>query len=306
MVRMTIRRRFARTLGAAGIGVGLLLAVPGLAGASTVSSTATTVTVVDQANVPRGTLVDLGPGGNTLEVTEGGQPVTAVAPCVQMGAGTVRCPIAGISGIVVNANGGNDTVQVTLSVPAGIKSTLRGGPGDDVLEGGNTRDLIVGGPGGDQMLGNGNRDTVSYAGIAKKISATIGGGFISGSTLDGPPGSRDQIVPDIEILIGGKKPNKLIGSNQANVLIGGPRSDRLRGEGGNDRVFGQRGNDYLLGNDGNDLLKGGKGHDKFSGGNGIDRLLARDNTADPVIDCGPPAAPELVKFDPGMDFPGNC
>jgi Ca2+-binding RTX toxin-like protein len=261
--------------------------------------------------VPRTTLVVLGGGGNFYEVTEGGAQVTTPTggPCNSVGGGTaVRCPAAGITQILVDTRAGDDIVQIGLNVSATVKGLIKGGPGDDILEGGQGPDTINGGPGGDQMIGNTNRDTVTYAGVAKKIRAQIGGGFVSGSTLDGPVGSRDQIVGDIEILVGGSKPNSLTGSGAGNVLIGGPKQDRLVGEDGNDRVFGRGGNDYVIGRNGNDRLVGGGGNDKIAGGNGTDALFARDNQLDAVIDCGPGNnALERVRYDLGLDNPPlNC
>jgi Ca2+-binding RTX toxin-like protein len=256
-------------------------------------------------------MVVLAGGGNFYEVTEGGAQVTTPTAglCNSVAGGTaVRCPAAGVTQILVDTRAGDDIVQIGLSVSPAVKGLIKGGTGDDILEGGQGSDTINGGRGGDQMVGNTNRDTVTYAGVAKTIRARIGGGFVSGSTLDGPVGSRDQIVGDIEILVGGSKENSLTGSGAGNVLIGGPKQDRLVGEGGNDRVLGRGGNDYVIGRNGNDRLVGGGDTDKLIGGNGIDALFARDNHLDLLIDCGPGNnALERVRYDVGLDNPPlNC
>ena len=185
---------------------------------------------------------------------------------------------------------------------------IRGKTGDDTLEGGNGKDIIEGGVGGDQMIGNGNVDTVTYAGVRKPLRAQIGGGFVSGSTLDGPVGSRDQVGGDIENLIGGVKTNKLTGSGTDNRLLGGPKQDRLRGNGGDDVVIGKAGRDYVIGKGGNDRLKGGADHDKIAGGGGLDKLFALDGGFDGPINCGPGNnAQESATYDVGIDpVPANC
>jgi Ca2+-binding RTX toxin-like protein len=243
-------------------------------------------------------------------VDEGAPMTTPTAgPCnLVAGGNTVRCPSAGITRILVDTGGGSDIVQIQLSVPATVKSVIKGRSGDDILEGGQGTDTIDGGTGGDQMVGNGNVDTVTYAGVAKPLKALIGGGFVSGSVLDGPAGSRDQVAADIENLIGGRKRNKLVGSNAANVLLGGPKQDKLRGEGGGDKIKGKAGLDYVIGGNGNDILVGGPDRDKIAGGNGIDKLFALDNHFDAPINCGPGNnALESATYDVGLDpLPINC
>jgi Ca2+-binding RTX toxin-like protein len=300
---MSSARRLSLGIGAVALA---LLALPALAGASTVSSAGGTIKVVDPQNLPLNTQIQLAAGGNSIGVSEAPNPVVAGPGCVQQGA-NARCPIAGVARIVVDARGGDDQVQINLNVPANLRGAINGGTGDDVLEGGNTRDLIVGGPNGDQMVGNGNFDTASYQGVPRRVRARIGGpGFVSGSVLDGPAGSRDQIVGDIEALIGGRRANNLQGNGLANKLVGGPRTDKLRGLAGNDRVLGRKGRDYVVGGDNDDRLVGGRGRDKIGGGNGIDRLNSKDGLAEVFVNCGPPAQPEFVKFDQGLDFPTNC
>ncbi len=296
------KRRLFRPLGSLAIGIGALLVMPGLASASDVTLKGGALVVTDPAGVGRNTQIELGGGGAVYQVDEAAPMSTpAGSGCnLVMGGNAVRCPSAGVNRILVNAAAGNDIVQIQLSVPPNVRSVIKGGAGDDTLEGGAGQDKIDGGPGGDQMVGNGNVDTVTYAGVAQPIRALIGGGTVSGSVLDGPAGSRDQIVPVIENLIGGKKRNKLIGSNQDNLLVGGPKQDVLKGQGGNDKVLGKSGLDYVIGGDGGDKLNGGPDRDKLIGGNGIDHLLALDGGFDAPISCGPGNnAQESAKIDPG-------
>ena len=295
-------KRGFRPLGSFVVGIGALLALPGLASASDVAVKGNAIVVTDSAGVVRNTQIELGGGGNVYQVDEGAPMTTPTAgPCnLVAGGNTVHCPAAGITRILVDTGGGSDIVQIQLSVPANVKSLIRGDGGDDILEGGQGQDKIDGGPGGDQMVGNGNVDTVTYAKVPKTVRALIGGGFVSGSVLDGPAGSRDQVAADIENLIGGLKHNKLIGSNQNNTLVGGPKQDKLGGQGGNYKVLGKGGLDYVVGGDGGDRLNGGPDRDKIIGGNGIDHLFALDGGFDAPISCGPGNnAQESAKIDPG-------
>jgi Ca2+-binding RTX toxin-like protein len=302
--------RLFRPLGSLVIGVGALLVMPGLASASDVTLKGGALVVTDPAGVGRNTQIELGGGGNVYQVDEAAPMSTpAGSGCnLVMGGNAVRCPAAGVNRILVDTGAGNDIVQIQLSVPANVRSVIRGDGGDDTLEGGQGQDKITGGPGGDQMVGNGNVDTVTYAGVARPIRAQIGGGFVSGSVLDGPAGSRDQIVADIENLIGGNKHNKLFGSNQDNTLVGGPKQDVLKGRGGKDQVLGKGGPDYVIGGDGGDKLNGGGDRDKIIGGNGIDHLFALDGSVDAAISCGSGNnAQESAKIDPGIDpAPISC
>src|SRR5262245_55945638 len=56
--------------------------------------------------------------------------------------------------IVVNAGGGNDTVDASaLGATTYNNATINGGEGDDLLTGGARNDLIEGGPGEDRVVG---------------------------------------------------------------------------------------------------------------------------------------------------------
>ena len=306
---MISKRGMVRSLSVALTGAGLL-ALPGLASASDVTLNGNALVLTDPAGAARNSQIELGGGGNFLQVDEGAPMTTPTGGgCnLVMGGTAVRCPAAGVTRILVDAGVGADIVQVRLSIPATVSSVIRGKKGDDILEGGNGPDKIDGGVGGDQLIGNGNKDTVTYAGVSQPLSAQIGGGFVSGSALDGPVGSRDQVGPDIENLIGGTKHNKLTGSNAGNRLVGGPKQDKLVGKGGNDIVLGKAGRDYVIGKGGNDRLKGGPDHDKIAGGGGLDKLFALDGGFDGPINCGPGNnALESATYDVGIDpLPVNC
>ena len=61
--------------------------------------------------------------------------------------------------LVVNANGGNDTITATGNLAALITLTLDGGGGNDTIIAGNGADLILGGTGNDIVRGGQGNDT---------------------------------------------------------------------------------------------------------------------------------------------------
>jgi Ca2+-binding RTX toxin-like protein len=61
--------------------------------------------------------------------------------------------------LVLNANGGDDTISATGNLAALIKLTIDGGAGNDTIRGGNGADLLIGGDGNDFIDGNQGNDT---------------------------------------------------------------------------------------------------------------------------------------------------
>jgi hypothetical protein len=127
--------------------------------------------------------------------------------------------------VVVNALAGNDYVKLfgnsfnVLSIPA----TLKGGGGNDYLEGGKAADNIYGEGGNDNLMGG-----------------------------DG-----------VDSLYGGDGNDRIEGGNQNDYLYGGNGNDKLWGNAGVDSIFGQDGDDYLNGGASKDYLNGGSGTDTF-------------------------------------------
>jgi len=100
------------------------------------------------------------------------------------------CEAAAIGGFEVNAGAGDDHVVVDPKVR--IPVTLRGGPGNDRMDGGGGADKLIGGPGNDILNGHGGNDS----------------------------------------LFGGPDDDFLLGGSGDDILSGGPGDDRLRGQSG--------------------------------------------------------------------------
>jgi Ca2+-binding RTX toxin-like protein len=114
---------------------------------------------------------------------------------------------------------------------------LTGGSGDDILTGdgnvniltgGAGNDLLAGGAGADKLYGDAGKDTVSYAGSAIAVDASLA----SGTGLGGDAAGDEYF--DIENLIGGDGEDTLTGDGSDNVLTGGIGADSLVGGLGTD------------------------------------------------------------------------
>ncbi|MGN6254580.1 MAG: hypothetical protein ACTHO8_06315 [Solirubrobacterales bacterium] len=104
------------------------------------------------------------------------------------------CAAPAIAGFEVNAGGGNDKIILASDIP--IPATIRGGPGDDKLVGGNVSDKILGGSGNDVLFGRRGDDWL----------------------LGGPGDDR---------LIGGSGNDQLRGGPGTDVLVGGSGQNHL-------------------------------------------------------------------------------
>lgn len=122
----------------------------------------------------------------------------------------------GAGGDVLNGNGGNDT--------------LFGGDGDDTLSGG---------AGGDQLNGGTGNNTASYSTSSSAVSVSLLTGTGSGGH------AADDILINIQNLIGTAYADNLIGDAGNNILGGGGGDDTLTGGAGGDTINGGSGTDTV-------------------------------------------------------------
>lgn len=158
---------------------------------------------------------------------------------------------------VENVTGGlgNDVIRGSA-----VANTLLGGPGDDVLDGGGGADLLSGGIG---------VDTADYSLRTAAVSVDL-----DGIPDDGEAGEGDNVVPDIEDVVGGSGPDRLRGGGGPNRLVGGAGADDIDGLAGTDTIEAGTGNDTIQAKDGTtDVISCGAGTD----------TLTRD-TQDVVVD----------------------
>ena len=223
---------------------------------------------------------------------------------------------------------GNDTLSI---VPGqAFSSQLSGDAGDDVLVGTDDDDTLVGGDGRDTLTGGPGDDVLTGDGGSAVAADSIDGGGgedvveyadrRAGVSVDltrpesaGADGEGDRLA-GIEVVHGGRGPDRLTGDAGDNVLVGGPGADVIAGGPGDDDVEGGRGRDRLDGGDGDDALAAGSerayanqpprapglpiardGGERVSCGAGRDRVEGRDDVLAP--DCerlGPSAAVPLI------------
>ncbi len=144
------------------------------------------------------------------------------------------------------------TAAVTASIPDGTATAddgevgegdaigndvenLTGGTGADTLTGNGQGNVLLGGLGGDTLVGNGGVDSTSYADRSAAVTATIGGGPVSGVVGEG------DNLQSLENLTGGTGNDTLSGDGAANRLDGGAGDDQLFGNGGADDLVGGSG-----------------------------------------------------------------
>ncbi len=136
---------------------------------------------------------------------------------------------------------------------------FNGGAGNDVLDGGNDGDILygedgddtlIGGSGQDYMNGGDGIDTVVYAGSSAGVTVDLANGTASGGDATGPAqivgrGTviRNDILAEIENVVGSFHDDHLIGDDQTNELSGGSGDDTLTGGGGTDILNGGAGSD---------------------------------------------------------------
>jgi Ca2+-binding RTX toxin-like protein len=204
--------------------------------------------------------------------------------------------------VVVNAGGGNDTVDTSaLSAMNYNNATINGGEGDDLLTGGARNDLINGEVGEDRVVGFKGNDVLQGGDGADVLvwnngdasDRDEGGNGVDEVEVNGSPTATDQFnaKPDVE------KPGFVFfeRSNLVKFSIES-QAERLtvNGLGGEDQFIpdpavpaglagltaltlnGGSAGDRLVGGDGADQINGGSGVDELFGGEGADQINGGD------------------------------
>ena len=212
---------------------------------------------------------------------------------------------------------GDDRVTVAPTMPESLSFGDVDSNGADTFIGGPEADFERAGPGADIFTGGGGVDGVVYSQRVTPVSASLDGSPTSGNELDGLPGARDSIAPDVGYLVGGNASDRLVGNALGNTIVGFKGRDTLIGLGGADRLAGE-GLDTtfavgtatanrLLGGKGRDFLLGTAAGDQLFGGPGIDRINAKDKQHEKVISCGPGNDKrERATRDGGDPHPISC
>ena len=142
---------------------------------------------------------------------------------------------------VVDGGGGSDTLVRATPAP----NTLRGGPGNDIVDGGRGRRRARGWHRRRRPDRRGRRAIgVDYPeAAAQRIS-------LDGVRDDGAAGELDNVRADVEDVAAGPGDDNVVGNGAANVLDGGTGDDRLDGGAATTSSVGGSGADTLLARDG--------------------------------------------------------
>ncbi len=190
---------------------------------------------------------------------------------------------------------------ISETIPGGDSSgadyVIRGVRDDDQLFGGGGRDHFDGGGGNDMFSGGAGVDTIDYSDQSEFVTVTLNDLADDGYTLiaDWSGATKysytleqqiQNVLSDIENVIGGVNGSKMVGSASDNVLIGTLHNDRLDGAEGNDTLFaGDGGWNTLIGGQGDDALYAADylgpppdiEPDELFGGDGSDRAKLDPN-----------------------------
>jgi uncharacterized repeat protein (TIGR01451 family) len=138
------------------------------------------------------------------------------------------------------ANDGNSDDGQTDNVKTDVEHLI-GGSGADTLTGSSVTNRLDGRNGADILSGLGGGDTVTYAKRTSGVTVDPDGVADDGNAADGPAGSRDNVMADVENITGSGGADTLTGSSAKNKLTGGLGADVLIGLGANDELFANDG-----------------------------------------------------------------
>ncbi len=199
--------------------------------------------------------------------------------------GTTFVVASTINNVVINGNGGNDTITVAaLNGVAATSLAINGGTGDDTLSAagvamGNVRLRLSGEAGNDSLIGSTSDDTLDGGDGDDVLGGGAGNDTLFGGVgldrINGNEGDDSMSGEDgDDTLRGGTGNDSISGGTGSDMLEGGDGGDNVAGDAGADTIAGEAGNDLLQGNSGQDMLTGGDGADTLEGGTENDVLTA--------------------------------
>jgi Ca2+-binding RTX toxin-like protein len=169
--------------------------------------------------------------------------------------------------VLVGFTPSNDSKQ-TLAAGESDNDTLRGGRGNDSLYGGLGNDTLDGGEHNDLIFGDAGNDTLFGSAGEDELDGGAGN-----DSVDGGAG--------IDKIFGGVGNDTLWGGSGNDILVGfTPSNDSKQslsaGETDDDTMYGGTGDDFMVGAFGNDQMWGGIGNDEAQGGVGDDQLYGEE------------------------------
>ena len=216
--------------------------------------------------------VDGGTGVDTLDFSVDGASGASTGITVNLATTTAQTIGGGFgSETILNIENVIGTAFADSITGDANANLLDGRAGNDTLNGGDGNDTLAGGDGNDALNGGNGLDMASYANATTAVTVSL-----AISTTQATGGAGNDILSQIE---------GLIGSNFNDTLTGGTGNDSLDGGSGNDSLDAGAGDDTLIGGDGTDTLNGGLGADTASyitAGAGVSVSLALAGAQDTV------------------------
>jgi Ca2+-binding RTX toxin-like protein len=177
-----------------------------------------------------------GPGDNRLDLGVGSDVVDGGAGADQIDTSGGDDIVQGGDGPdVINSSDGNDVIDGGAGgdelfagdgndvVRGGADADLLSGGADaDALDGGTGTDFLYGGDGPDTIGGGADADTVDFTSEVRSVFVSI-----DGVANDGFAGEGDNVLTDVENIIGGSGDDVLGGSTAVNSIDGGPGNDSI-------------------------------------------------------------------------------
>jgi Ca2+-binding RTX toxin-like protein len=254
-------------------------------GAAPGAFAATTVTYNQGGTSPGMNIVDDPGNAVHLVVTSGTQtnhvgvrsnntlPLTAGSGCLQVSATEVTCFANGPRIVTADLGDGDDRLGHGFGVVDG--SFIRGGDGNDTIDGADQADSLDGGPGDDRIQGA-SGDDVLNGGPGDDVLLT--NHLETGNDVRNGGDGNDRIIasrdPGNDVYSGGGGVDLLDFSDASggvSVSLDGVADDGPAGEADNagtdiENIKGGRGNDTLVGNSARNLIEGFAGNDTLRGG----------------------------------------
>lgn len=186
---------------------------------------------------------------------------------------TGRTLLAGIVATAASATVLVASPASAATTSTGVRCTIVGTSGADVLRGTSHRDVICGRGGSDVIYARSGNDLVDGGGGNDRIYGSYGTDKLLGGT------GRDSIRGEAgaDVLYGGPSSDYLYGGTSDDTLRGGSGNDQIQGDDGHDQIYGEADPDTINGGTGWDVLYGGTGGDRILGGKGNDRAYGGDN-----------------------------
>ncbi len=216
------------------------------------------------------------------------------------------------TGLIVNLNGGDDSVEVDDDGPFMSQVRVNGGAGNDTIRVREfTERFLRGDDGNDLLVAIGGLNTVGKSGALRPVafdggtgvdtvgwedtefalserdagvtaSLATGTATLTGLNESAQTISRTDTLVAVENLTGTNAGDVLNGSIAANMLFGNGGNDNLNGGDGTDTLFGGNDLDNMVSGKGTDSVDGGLGLDLYPADSGGDTFTTRDGYAEDV------------------------